>query len=190
MTAEPHPPLDRSPSVKRDYWEGIIKELEDSGQNKVQFAEERGVKVHSLRYWHGKIRKNRRSSHFGTFKYTVTKYPETLMRAVERIKDDIILGIAKGDLPPEINRILSTTECLNCDSKTLDNTSPGKITYICPSCSYIHFLPLRKNAKLEALGSRNNISSGVIFYLALEAVKGVLTGSLILNEDECDESSA
>ena len=169
---------------KRDKWEIIIKGYQealaaDSDLTKIAFSQQRNISVHKFRYWYSVIVNGKAGSHFGKFPYTITKYPKALVQAFDQIRDDIILGIAKGDLPEAVNKVLSTTTCLSCDSKKLELTSSGRVIYKCEDCEYVHFLPLRK-AGLSAIGSRAHMGSGTIIYLAIEVLKAVIVGS----EDE------
>ena len=141
---------------KRDKWEIIIKEYQeaisaDPSLTKIAFAKSKDVSIHQFRYWYSTIAQNKVGSHFGTFPYTITKYPTKLIETFDDIRDQLILGIAKDDLPEAVNRILSTPECLSCGSKKLSLTSPGRVIYKCEDCGYIHFLPIRK-AGLSAIG--------------------------------------
>jgi hypothetical protein len=163
---------------KRDKWEIIIKQYQealaaDPELTKIAFSQSKDVSVHKFRYWYSTIVKGKAGSHFGKFPYTITKYPKALVESFDKIRDDIILGIAKGDLPVIVNKVLSTTTCLNCDSKKLELTSSGRVIYKCEDCDYVHFLPLRK-AGLSAIGSRAHMGSGTIVYMAVEVLKAVM----------------
>ena len=166
--------------TKRDRWEVIIKEYQEAIEadpelTKIDFAKSKDVSIHQFRYWYSTIVKNKVGSHFGNFPYTITKYPTSLIKTFDDIRDQLILGIAKDELPEMVNRILSTPECLSCGSKKLSLTSPGRVIYRCEDCNYIHFLPIRK-AGLSAIGSRAHMGSGTIIYLAVEVLKAIMKG--------------
>ena len=131
------------------------------------------------------------------------------MKSLDEVKENLLVHVARNNIPENVKKILSTSSCRNCESETLQNTSPGKVTYQCPTCEYIHFLPLRKivmqgddsteesfaditinTEAAQQLNSSAYLGTGTLMYLAIEVLKDSIKGDEDEQQDSEDEDTA